>query len=164
MNNKGFTLIELLISIMLLTIITSVTTVVVVNIINGSKQKSYDLIVSSVKIGAQQYFEECKNRNILGETLTDEDCDIFEDENKTSAVISFNQLIKYGFLKSSAANEVSQEESKKLIENPITNDDMKDCKLKITKSINDNYVVSYVIENDSTDDSFCPTNDDYNSN
>lgn len=167
MNNKGFTLIELLATIMLLAIIMTVTTVVVMNIVESSKEKSYELLVEDIKIAAQGYFEECAGSSLIGTTI---DCDLNSDTkndaiNDDSMEFALKKLSDYGFLK------VSDEEGKKIITNPDTNENINNCKIKITKNVDTNYNVSYMIESfedSAVDDDGntveCPTSDDYNKN
>lgn len=154
MNNKGFTLIELLATIMLLALITSVGAYAVINFINGSKENSYILIVKNAKIGAQEYFEECENIDIMGSDLPEEACENLINNNV--AIISFGNLVKYGYLKSSSFDNSGN----KIIENPKTNSPMNECMLKITKKIGSNYSVSY--EYQSTGGEGCPTTSEYN--
>lgn len=156
MNNKGFTLIELLTVIILLSLVMSITAVSAVNIINTSKNKSYELLVKNIKIGAQEYFEECENKGVIN---SDIDCTI-NDVNiggvmRKQMAFTLGDLLKYGFLTS------SDSENDK-IENPKSNKNIKDCSITITKDVDDNFNVSYDIENNSVGNVDCPTTDNYN--
>jgi len=154
MNNKGFTLIELLATIMLLAIITSVGTYAVINYITSSNEKSYNILVKNIKIGAQNYYEECENINIMGSKLPEEACKNLIVNNK--ATILFSDLLKYGYIKSS-----STKDDVKIIENPKTNNSMNACTITINKNIDSNFNSWYTFETtDTTED--CPKTDEYN--
>jgi len=156
MNNKGFTLIELIASILLLGVIMSVTAGTVVNLMESSKQKSYDLLIENIKIGAQGYFEECENQDPNDKTINS--CPPIENNEDYTLeyfTVSLEELLNYGFLKSS-----SKRENVKIVENPKTNENINPCQIKITKEINkSNYTVSYEFENVpvSTIGVECPT-------
>ena len=135
MNNKGFTLIELIASIILLSIVMSITTVSVVGYINSSREKSYDLLISNIKVAAQEYFEECENYKIMDD----------EDDNATFTCsitdnpinITIGELLQYGFLSSSATDS----DGNKIVENPKTNESINECKLIVEKEIGSDYIV-----------------------
>lgn len=180
MNNKGFTLIELMAAIILLAVVMSITTVSVVSVLQNSKQKSYELLLSDIKIGAQGYFEECENTGIMKETLPDDACkdlttnknlitnacdnDVTMVENVSCSdtkisefKMNLSSLVKYGFLKTSSVETDS--EGIKKIENPVTNNGMNDCQIKVLKFVNmNNYSTWYKIIslNDSGIED-CPT-------
>lgn len=156
MNNKGFTLIELLAVIILLSLVMSITAVSAVNIINSSKNKSYELLVKNIKIGAQEYFEECENKGVIN---SDIDCDIDNDGDDDalsgSMTFTLGSLLKYGFLTS------SDSESNK-IENPKSNGNIKDCSITIHKNLDPTNNVTYEITNNSVSNTDCPTTDNFN--
>ena len=153
MNNKGFTLIELLATIMLLAIVMSVGAYSVVNYISTSKEKSYDVLVENIKIGAQNYFEECENINIMGSSLPEDACKNLIVNNK--ATISLGKLIKYGYIKSSATKE-----DIKIIENPKSNNSMNNCTITITKNVDSNYNTWYTFATTDTSED-CPKTNEY---
>lgn len=160
MNNKGFTLIELLAVIILLSVVMSITAVSAVNMINTSKNKSYELLVKNIKIGAQEYFEECENKGVID---SDIDCNpdksLIEAENINDALsgsmtFTLEYLLKYGFLTSS-----NSENDK--IENPKSNKDINYCSITITKSVDDDdFYVTYAIGSNNDGDDDCPSDDD----
>ena len=153
MNNKGFTLIELMAAIILLAIIMSITAASVVGLINSSKENSYKILVDNIKIGAQAYFEECENVDIIGNTSIS--CSGYSSSTKTFQ-FSLNDLLTYGFLKSSATDPSTGE---KIVENPKNSANIGSCEIKITKNVDSNYATSYKVEHVSGTN--CPTSDEY---
>lgn len=157
MNNKGFTLIELMATIILLAIVMSVATVSVVSYINTSKEKSYDILIENIKIGAQGYFEECENDNIIETSIT---CPtiykIDNDEIITETItIYIRDLLTYGFLKSTAT-----EGENKVVKNPKTDEIINSCQIKVIKTVDSiTYATSYSVENNGGTN--CPPSDDY---
>lgn len=159
MNKKGFTLIELLAAIILLAVIVSVTTTSVVGIMNKSKEKNYDLLIDNIKIGAQAYFEECENINIMGSTtiacpsIVNDDVEVDGVSYTTKyfeTSFSLNDLLNYGFLKSSATAEAADGSKIKIVKNPKDDTNISACTITISKYIReDNNSVSYKIEKDS---------------
>lgn len=154
MNNKGFTLIELMATIILLAIVMSVTAVSVVGSINKSKEKSYDILIENIKIGAQGYFEECENHNIIETPIT---CPtISTSGNNSSITTTIGNLLTYGFLKTSATDSSGEN---KVVKNPKTDEIINSCPIKVIKTIDSNYSVTYsVINNGGTN---CPTTEEY---
>lgn len=168
MNNKGFTLIELLATVMILALITSVGAYSIINYLNKAKEKSYDLLIENIKIGAQELFVECENIDIMGDTIMKDACDSFVKsyhECQTNARadkcvhVSFRDLAKYGFLKTSESKE-----DNKIIKNPINDKDISNCIIGVTKSYGDDpsaiwYDYFSVSSGGSVE---CPTDADYN--
>lgn len=163
LNNKGFTLIEIMAAIILLAIVMSVTTVSVISFINASKEKSYDLLVSEIKTGLENYYTECKNQAIMGDSgirCHRKDTDSYEifdiDDNK--GYITIEDLVTYGFLKSS-----EKESGNKVIKNPKTNEVINDCKYKIyLKSSSDNYRYDIDDADSNNDSNKCPSKGELN--
>ena len=142
-------------AIILLAIIMSITAVSVVGLINSSKENSYNILINNIKIGAQAYFEECENVNIIGSTPIN--CDNFPYTSSTKTFqFSLNDLLTYGFLKSSATDSSA---GNKIVENPKNNIDIGSCIIKITKTIDSNYATSYTI--DAVSGTNCPTSEEY---
>lgn len=164
LNNKGFTLVELLAIILLLALITSVSTSAVVGFINTSKENSHEVLKKNIKIGAEEFFKECENKNIFGIPDPSEDpdkltisCNIVTDGNEKKYLeTNIKTLLDYGFLKSTSTEQDDDDKILKIIENPITNDNMNDCKLKITKINNNNSVWYEVIT--TSEESYCNLN------
>ena len=158
MNNKGFTLIELIASIILLSIVMSITTVSVVGYINSSREKSYDLLISNIKVAAQEYFEECENYEIMNDEDGEDDnatftCSITTDNTIN---ITIGKLLQYGFLSSSATDS----DGNKIVENPKTNESINNCGLIVVKKVDSNYLTTYEIISNPAD-SFCPQTTDF---
>lgn len=162
MNKKGFTLIELLVTIILIAVLTTITTVSIINILKTSKEKSYEVLVKNIKIATQNLYEECENSDIIESELSNSICkNLITDRNCPSqsnncANITIKNLVAYGFLKTSATDNSGN----KLIENPLTNENMNSCEIEILKYIDatDNSI-TYKFESNSTD-TFCPSNED----
>lgn len=160
LNNKGFTLIEIMAAIILLAIVMSVTTVSVISFINASKEKSYDLLVSEIKTGLENFYLECENQAIMGNSGSSIKCHKTDptDTFDINDGITIGDLVTYGFLKSS-----EKESGNKVIKNPKTNEVINKCKYKISLSgSSGNYEYSIIadsnndkIVNDS-DEEICP--------
>lgn len=135
MNNKGFTLIELLAAIMLLAVIMTISTFSVISAINRSKSNSYDSLKEYTKIAVKEYYDECKNSDIIS---TEIDCDnLYEPEyNVYTVEITLKELLDYGFLKSSA-----KEENNKIIKNPTNDANMNNCIIRLMVLISDDGTV-----------------------
>ena len=129
MNNKGFTLIELLATIILLSIIMAVGTYSIIGAITSSKDKSYDVLVSNVKVAAKSFYEECENRSIIPSLIPDAYCVI--NTGTKELTISYRVLLDYGFLKSSSKDE----EGDRKIENPRDNSSLNTCIVTVTKFV-----------------------------
>lgn len=141
MNNKGFTLIELLASIILLAVVMSVSTVSVVSVIDYSKKQSYDSLKEYAFIGIKDYYMECTNSDVIE---VKDVCDgLIYDSTNNKYTTTFGTLLKYGYLKTN-----SKKEDIKVVENPINNKSMNDCKIYLTvnKDSDNNVSYSYDIE------------------
>lgn len=168
MNRKGFTLIELLVTIMLIAILTTITTISIINILKTSKEKSYEILVKNIKIAAQNLYEECENSSIIETELERSICKNLirehdkcqsksEEEPDSCASITIEDLVKYGFLKTSATDNTTNE---KIIENPLNNENMNSCEIEILKYVNRiENALSYKFESYSNTN-FCPSDED----
>lgn len=147
MNNKGFTLIELLAAIILLAIVMSITSYSVINTINRSKSSSYDSVVEYTKIAVKEYYDECKNKDIINTKIN---CDyLINNNNRYSVNITLKELLDYGFLKSNA-----KEDNKKIIKNPTNEMNMNSCYIKLNITIDDNGNVNeeYIFNSDNKEE------------
>jgi len=165
-NNKGFTLIELLATIILLALIMTVTTTSVIGIMNKSKEESYKILIDNIKIGAQEYFEECENNNIIESAIPSATCDNLIRESEycqretaqpeKCATISLESLLQYGFLTGNTIKDETGNEIK-IVENPITNENMNSCKIEVLKYYDSNNSIWwYEFEANSYNGLFCP--------
>lgn len=165
LNNKGFTLIEIMAAIILLAIVMSVTTVSVISFINASKEKSYDLLVSEIKTGLENFYLECENQSIMGNSGSSIKCHKTEptDTFDINDGITIEDLVTYGFLKSSEKEtDESSGSVSKVIKNPKTNEVINDCKYIISLSgRDDNYKYS-IIADSNNDSNKCPSKDELN--
>ena len=169
MNNKGFTLIELLATVMILAVVTSVGAYSVISYIKNAKEKSYDLLIENIKIGAQELFMECENIGVMGDTIMKDACVSFMKEDAYCQTngstdgcihVSFGDLAKYGFLKSTESDGKN-----KIIKNPTNDDNISDCIIGVTKSYsveepNDVWYDYFSVSSDSEVE--CPTDEKYN--
>ena len=148
MNNKGFTLIELLAAIILLAIVMSVSTFSVISAINRSKSSSYDSIMGYIEIAVKEYYDECKNSDIVTTKIS---CDKLNkiSNNSYSVDITLKELLDYGFLKSNA-----KEENNKIIKNPTNDMNINSCKIKlnITIDFNGNVNEEYKFNEDNKEE------------
>lgn len=154
MNNKGFTLIELLVTIILISILMTISTVSVIGLLNKSKQKSYDILIKNIETATENFYEECDNANLI-ETKINAFCvekiSTIPNTNNKVATVSLKDLVNYGFLKSSSKNN-----NNKTVTNPKDNNDIGDCKITITKNIDNKGVVTYTITPVSNTNESCP--------
>lgn len=154
MNNKGFTLIELLVTIILISILMTISTVSVIGLLNKSKQKSYDILIKSIETATENFYEECDNANLI-ETKINAFCvekiSTIPNTNNKVATVSLKDLVNYGFLKSSSKNN-----NNKTVTNPKDNNDIGDCKITITKNIDNKGIVTYTITPVSNTNESCP--------
>lgn len=154
MNNKGFTLIELLVTIILISILMTISTVSVIGLLNKSKQKSYDILIKNIETATENFYEECDNTNLI-ETKINAFCvekiSTITNTNNKVATVSLKDLVNYGFLKSSSKNN-----NNKTVTNPKDNNDIGDCKITITKTIDSKGVVTYTITPVSSTNESCP--------
>lgn len=151
LNNKGFTLIEIMAAIILLAIVMSVTTVSVVSFINTSKEKSYDLLVSEIKTGLENFYLECENQAIMGDSGIN--CNNIDNGN----AIAIEDLVKYGFLKSS-----EKDSGNKVIKNPMNDEVINDCKYTISLRGSDGNYEYDIFADSNNDSNNCPSKDELN--
>lgn len=154
MNNKGFTLIELLVTIILISILMTISTVSVIGLLNKSKQKSYDILIKNIETATENFYEECDNSNLIESKINSfcvEKISTITNTNNKVATVSLKDLVNYGFLKSSSKNN-----NNKTVTNPKDNKDIGDCKITITKNIDNKGVVTYTITPVSNTNESCP--------
>lgn len=165
LNNKGFTLVEVLTVMVLITILGVIAVPNVLDTINNSKDKSYQIQVKNIVTASESLYEELEytQSEIYYYDLngkTDEPLKITDN----TITINLQTLISNGFLKGSNNPDNSDEnKNKERIINVKNNIDIGDCQISITKivEIENNYKVSYIIENNSSDNKNCPTSKQY---
>ena len=140
LNNKGFTLVELLATIAILALVMGIATFSITVILNKSKEKNYQLLITSIKDAAETYYQECKYSNNNGINCN--------KNTDGSLKTTLGELLTYGYLKGNGT------EGKNVITNPQKNDvDISSCSIIIkynNGSIN--------VENDNfTVNDTCPT-------
>lgn len=167
LNNKGFTLIEVLAVVVILAVVGGIAVKSVLNTINNSKKSSYNIMIENIKTASKVIYEEIENNDILylgdesqDSTLYDYDFEGQNDEitiNNNSITIHIQALVSNGFLNgvNNECNEDGCNQNKKIILNPKTKEDIGDC-IIVIKKVGDNYYVS-----SQTNESKCPTDDDY---
>ena len=127
MNNKGFTLVELLATLVILALVMGIGTYSITTIINNSKEKNYESLISNIKDGAETYYQECKysKESIINMFGNKQDADNFCDYNLT-----LGELVKYGYVK---GNDTDNNKNFSL-SNPKDNKDISGCIVNITFS------------------------------
>lgn len=118
MNNKGFTLIELLATIVLLVLVMGISAFAIVSVINNSKEKNYDLLITNIKDGAEVYYQECKYANNSGITCS------------SNGNVSLGDLVKYGYVK---GNDQDNKGKYSLV-NPNDNEPINSCVINVAFS------------------------------
>lgn len=166
-NNKGFTLIEVLAVIVIIAIIGGIAIPNIMSTINTGKSSSEKAMIANIKTASEQLYEEVENQGLLGETdntdkLYDYDKNgtrsntpITISDNDKSITIHLQTLVTNGFLSETGENN----ETKKLL-NPRTRENIGDCMIIITKTVNDtNYKTTYEVKK-ADSNSICPANYD----
>ena len=140
LNNKGFTLVELLATIAILALVMGIATFSITVILNKSKEKNYQLLITSIKDAAETYYQECKYSNNTGINCN--------KNTDGSLKTTLGELLTYGYLKG------NDTEGKNVITNPQKNNiDISSCSI-IIKYNNG----SISVENDSSIvNDTCPT-------
>ena len=128
MNRKGFTLIELLAVIILIAIVSVIVVPSVLNSVEKSKEASYNMLIKNIITASELYYQECEYGDLSNEKYGIYACGISNNEINTS----LGALANTGMLK---VNDLDAED-KKIVINPKTNDNISDCKIKITKNKN----------------------------
>ncbi len=142
MNRRGFTLVELLATLVILAIVMSLGAYSIISIINNSKDKNYDILISNIKDSAENYYQECRYANNDGIVCT-------KDGNAYTATLG--DLVTYGYLKGNSKDD----EKRYTIVNPKDNNSIASCTINV--AYNNGIVITAKNPTGS-----CPTQADYN--
>ena len=159
MNKKGFTLVELLATIILLAIVLSLSSIAIIGIINSSKEKNYEQLISNIKDGAEVYYQECKySKEAIIKMFKDDvsNANAFCDYN-----ISLGELVTYGYIKGNSKdykNENVDEKLKFILVNSYDELDISNCIVRVE------YKNGKIVVTDESDgNTSCPTTSEYTS-
>ena len=148
MNRKGFTLIELLAVIIVIALITTVVTSSVIEYVNSAKNTSYNLLIQNTISASKTYYEECEYGDLSDSSKYGSyACKI----NGSTITTTVGALANTGML---SVNDVDSN-GKKIVINPKDNTDISSCNIKITKTVDTNYKVTYNISSNISS-SDCP--------
>ena len=111
-NKKGFTLVELIATIVVLALVVGISSYAVIGLIQSSKEKNYELLITSIKDAAETYYQECTYSNNTGITCGN--------------TVTLNDLLTYGYLK---GNDSDHDNS---IINPKDNENIGSCQISIS--------------------------------
>ena len=156
MNKKGFTLVELLATIILLAIVLSLSSIAIIGIINSSKEKNYEYLISNIKDGAEVYYQECKYSN---------NSRISCNLNNNGYNISLGDLVRYGYVKGNSKdykNENVDEKLKFILVNSYDELDISNCIISVEYK-NGKVVVTDKSSNSVSNKASCPTTSEYTS-
>ena len=156
LNNKGFTLVEVLAVVAIIAILGLIAIPSVISTINTGKNTSYKIMISNIITGSQSLYEEIEYNGItLYEYDTDGVTSTILTINPSTPSISTNlqTLVSNGFL-TGTNNDCTAisciNRNKKILIDPKTKEDIGDCGIIITKTIDGNGIVKYVITKQDT--------------
>lgn len=152
MNRKGFTLIELLAVIIVIALIATIVTPSVIEYVNSAKNTSYNLLIQNTISASKTYYEECEYGDLSDSSKYGSyACKINKDEKGDYIITTLGALANTGML---SVNDVDSN-GKKIVINPKDNTDISSCNIKITKTVDTNYKVTYNISSNISS-SDCP--------
>lgn len=138
MNRKGFTLIELLAVIIVIALISVIAVPSVIEYVDSAKNTSYNLLIQNTISASKTYYEECEYGDLSDSSKYGSyACQIKED----TIITTLGALANTGML---SVNDVDSD-NKKIVINPKDNTDISSCNIKITKTVDTNYKVTYNI-------------------
>lgn len=142
MNRKGFTLIELLAVIIVIALIATIVTPSVIEYVNSAKNTSYNLLIQNTISASKAYYEECEYGDLSDSSKYGSyACKI----NGSTITTTLGALANTGML---SVNDVDSN-GKKIVINPKDNTDISSCNIKITKTVDTNYKVTYNISSNN---------------
>lgn len=162
MNRKGFTLIELLAVIIIIGLLGVLIVPNILNIVEESKEASYNTLIKNIVTSSEMYYEECEYGDLSDTSKYGiYACSISEDTITTN----LGTIANTGFLK---VNDIKEENGKevKAVLDPRNKKDISSCQIEIQKikeEITDangikNIKVTYKIIGSGTN---CPTTEEY---
>ena len=138
MNRKGFTLIELLAVIIVIALISVIAVPSVIEYVDSAKNTPYNLLIQNTISASKTYYEECEYGDLSDSSKYGSyACQIKED----TIITTLGALANTGML---SVNDVDSD-NKKIVINPKDNTDISSCNIKITKTVDTNYKVTYNI-------------------
>jgi len=142
MNRKGFTLIELLAVIIVIALISVIAVPSVIEYVDSAKNTSYNLLIQNTISASKTYYEECEYGDLSDSSKYGSyACQIKED----TIITTLGALANTGML---SVNDVDSD-NKKIVINPKDNTDISSCNIKITKTVDTNYKVTYNISSNN---------------
>ena len=168
MNRKGFTLIELLAVIVIIGILGILIVPGILNNVNNAKDASYNTLIKNIVTSSQTYYEECEYGDLTDitkygkyscntEEEKKEEYECFMDKANKTINTTLGALANTGFLNIKDIKENEDGSEIKIVKDPKTDNDISDCKIKITKVVEPStYKVTYRVTNNDTKD-ICPS-------
>lgn len=136
LNRKGFTLVELIATILILALVVGIGSYTITQIIKGSKEKNYQLLINEIRNAVEEYHIEC---NYGGES---DSCD---------SEFALGFLVSNGYLKGNKAVEGGSLE----LVNPLDDKVITECEISYSYSDGE-----YTITSKSSGNS-CPSTNDF---
>ena len=167
MNRKGFTLIELLAVILIIGILGVLIVPGLLNNINTAKESSYNTLIKNIVTSSQTYYEECEYGDLTETTKygkyacnteleKKEEYECYMDKANKTINTTLGAIANTGFLNIKDIKENESGIKIKIVKDPRTDNDISNCKIKITKVVDPKtYKVTYEITNNDTS-SMCP--------
>lgn len=161
MNKKGFTLIELLAVIVVLGVVLLLAMPSILDSINASRKSSYKILIDNIKTAAETYYQECEYGDLSDESKYGVYACTIDNNTITTTI---GALANTGILKVSAddsgdliVKDPRNKEDNTKDDNIDKDKGLNDCKIKIEKSVDKKFKVTYKIT--SLSKCPCPIND-----
>jgi len=126
-NDKGFTLVELIATLVILALVMGIGAVSITKVIENSKKKDYELLITEINNAVELYYQECKysQNGVI-------DCPSIDYSGYYN--ITLGDLVSKGFLKGNATIKTEDEKdpnnNKLTLVNPNNNNNISDCRIK----------------------------------
>lgn len=130
----------------------------IVDSLNKSKETSYKVLINNIKVAAETYYEECEYGDLSDQGKYDAYCTI----NNNTITTTIGTLAGTGLLKATDTEMTTGEIS---VLDPRNNKKINDCRIKITKNVDEKFKVTYEICDGYDDEAMegCPTDGDFGS-